>query len=310
LALRRSTEIRRITTGIRELDQVLGGGIPEGSVVLVLGAPGIGKTIFLTQFVLAGVKTGEPGLYICFDETRASYERNMRAFGWDLSRYENFHILDAYSMARDPERFNLDDLVALVRDEVRDREIHRVSVDSLSSIPTFVLLRDQPDRARAAMRRFFDSFRAMRVTTLMSCEMEPTTKTGPFGFEVYLADGVIRMDTSLKEDGVEWVRFFDILKLRGAPHETIRVPYRLQPGVGVVGDWERVLAREGAAERFARLDIDKLTRYRLLSLRKRYFERLGQPVPEELERELKALEEEIGPFLEKQRKRWKGRLGR
>lgn len=66
-------EVERETTGIGELDRVLGGGLVPGSVVLLAGEPGIGKSTLLTQLALRlGVKTVGSVLtvlYVCGEES-------------------------------------------------------------------------------------------------------------------------------------------------------------------------------------------------------------------------------------------------
>jgi DNA repair protein RadA/Sms len=67
----------RISTGIGELDQVLGGGIVQGSVVLIGGAPGIGKSTLLLQVCVALSKKGKKVLYISAEES--AQQARMRA---------------------------------------------------------------------------------------------------------------------------------------------------------------------------------------------------------------------------------------
>ena len=64
-------EIPRLASGIGELDRVLGGGIVPGSVVLIGGAPGIGKST-LTNMVLGNIlAAGHRTLYVSGEESRA-----------------------------------------------------------------------------------------------------------------------------------------------------------------------------------------------------------------------------------------------
>ena len=59
----------RVRTGIDGLDDILRGGLPSGSIYLVKGAPGVGKTTLALQFVLAGIAQGEKTLYFALSET-------------------------------------------------------------------------------------------------------------------------------------------------------------------------------------------------------------------------------------------------
>ncbi len=63
-----ATPTKRLTTGLSELDQVLGGGLVEGSVVLIGGDPGIGKSTLLLQ-ALANLKNPGDALYVTGEES-------------------------------------------------------------------------------------------------------------------------------------------------------------------------------------------------------------------------------------------------
>jgi len=58
----------RTPTGIPGLDEILGGGLPQGRVVLVLGEPGAGKTILCSQYLANGIRLGESGLFVSMEE--------------------------------------------------------------------------------------------------------------------------------------------------------------------------------------------------------------------------------------------------
>ena len=71
--------------GIVELDEVLGGGFPARSLILLTGNGGSGKTILSTQFLYNGaVKYGEKGVYVSFAENREDFYRNMLSLGMDM----------------------------------------------------------------------------------------------------------------------------------------------------------------------------------------------------------------------------------
>ena len=63
-------KVSRVATGIYGLDKLIEGGFKKNSTNLVAGGPGSGKTIFAIQFLVEGVKKGEPGIYITFEEKK------------------------------------------------------------------------------------------------------------------------------------------------------------------------------------------------------------------------------------------------
>jgi DNA repair protein RadA/Sms len=95
---RKVTEINkinysRITTGISEFDRVLGGGIVSGSLILVGGEPGIGKSTLLTDVLgkLAINYKSDKILYISGEESSAQVASRSRRLGIDCGNYLIYH---------------------------------------------------------------------------------------------------------------------------------------------------------------------------------------------------------------------------
>jgi len=82
-----STFLERISTGIPEIDQIIGGGgVPQGFLVAVTGEPGTGKTIFAIHFIAQGIKDGDLCIYVTTEESRESIIQQSAQFGFDLKR--------------------------------------------------------------------------------------------------------------------------------------------------------------------------------------------------------------------------------
>lgn len=82
----------RVPTGVRGLDDVLGGGLPSGRVYLVEGQPGAGKTTLALQFLLEGSKRGERVLYVSLSEDRDDLLAVARSHEWDLDGIDVFDL--------------------------------------------------------------------------------------------------------------------------------------------------------------------------------------------------------------------------
>jgi len=75
----------RIQTGIPGFDEIIGGGIPKGSSVLVSGGTGTCKTIFSLQYIYNGAKMfQEPGLFVSIETNVRNISWNMESFNWDI----------------------------------------------------------------------------------------------------------------------------------------------------------------------------------------------------------------------------------
>jgi circadian clock protein KaiC len=92
----------RIGSGVEGLDEVIGGGFPKGSLILLAGEPGTGKTIFSMRFLVEGALQGEPGVYAGFAEAKDALIENLSGhLGVDLAGLEaegRLRILDFTAM--------------------------------------------------------------------------------------------------------------------------------------------------------------------------------------------------------------------
>ena len=78
--------LRKSRTGIQGLDEITGGGLPEGRPTLICGSAGCGKTLFGTEFLVRGaVQFGEPGVFMSFEESSEELTKNSASLGFDLN---------------------------------------------------------------------------------------------------------------------------------------------------------------------------------------------------------------------------------
>jgi circadian clock protein KaiC len=78
------TSERRLSTGSPAIDKMMDGGIYEGSVTLVSGISGTGKTVFSVQFLSDAIKHGHKALLVSLDEHPRQLIRNAKSLGFDL----------------------------------------------------------------------------------------------------------------------------------------------------------------------------------------------------------------------------------
>jgi circadian clock protein KaiC len=82
-----------VPTGVPGLDDVLAGGYAANRVHLVEGQPGSGKTTLALQFLLDGIRRGEPGLYVTLSETKQELLAVAETHGWSLDGIVLFELV-------------------------------------------------------------------------------------------------------------------------------------------------------------------------------------------------------------------------
>ena len=103
---------QRVSLGVARLDQMLGGGVFQGSTVMVSGTAGTGKTSLAAQFLDAACGRGERALWILSEESPAQVLRNMRSIGLDLRRWVDAGLLRIW--AARPSAFGLEAHLAIL----------------------------------------------------------------------------------------------------------------------------------------------------------------------------------------------------
>src|SRR5512141_517841 len=85
----REFALTKVPSGIRGLDEITGGGLPEGRPTLVCGSAGCGKTLMAMEFLVRGaVEFGQPGVFVSFEESSEDLAKNVDSLGFNLPRLQ------------------------------------------------------------------------------------------------------------------------------------------------------------------------------------------------------------------------------
>jgi circadian clock protein KaiC len=210
----------RKSSGNSELDTLMEGGFKEGSINMIEGDAGSGKSTFAVQFLLAGIAANEKCIYLSVEEDRASFYENMLRFGFDLERAENEGMLLFYECTAQRLKEFLDKGALGIEQEIRQMEAKRLVVDSISA---FALTYDSESKQRIAVQRLFERMKSWGLTALIVSESSHDYRT--FGLP-YLVDGWVRL--YYKKAGNERVRTVEVLKMRGTRHKTTETVFRIE----------------------------------------------------------------------------------
>lgn len=194
--------MNRVKTGVKGLDEIIEGGIPEGRTVLLTGGCGTGKTIMAMQFVYSGAKEfGENGVYVTLDERPDLVREDMIKFGMDikaLEKQEKIHLIDGsiakiglpseeeYSLP--VTGFDLDKLLLEIMRSIKKNNAKRVVIDS---IPALGLNFENEQEVRKAIIKMGYILQRAGSTVIIISEIEDEQKLSKYGVEEFVADGVI-----------------------------------------------------------------------------------------------------------------------
>lgn len=128
------TSTKRVSTGIKQLDKIMGGGVYEGSVTLNVGISGTGKTVMGIQFLADGAKKGEKGLFITLDEHPKQILRNAKSLGLGLEDYVEKGLIDIFYDS--PLELEMDVHFEKIFQIIENNDIKRVVVDSIAAYET------------------------------------------------------------------------------------------------------------------------------------------------------------------------------
>lgn len=226
--------VQRVSTGIIGLDELIEGGYPTRRVILVIGGPGAGKTIFATQFLVDGAISHEKVLYVSIEEKKDDLYREMTRFSWDLTKLEadgQFVFVDATETVEraSPQpsvlpRFGRSSppLLGVVDFQIQQVRPARIAIDPISSLA--LQFPDPLDR-RDATVKLMNLLMSSGATCVLTSELRTRGMEHEVQLEEYLSHGVIIL-RPLKT-GKTLARAIMIEKMRETKMDLQPRPYRI-----------------------------------------------------------------------------------
>lgn len=127
----RSSNVR-ISSGVKTLDEMCGGGFFKDSIILATGATGTGKTLLVSKFIEEGCRRGERAILFAYEESRAQLSRNAFSWGIDFEEMERKGLLKL--LCSYPESAGLEDHLQMIKSEIAEFKPSRIAIDSLSAL--------------------------------------------------------------------------------------------------------------------------------------------------------------------------------
>jgi KaiC/GvpD/RAD55 family RecA-like ATPase len=226
--------MNRVKTGIKGFDELVQGGVLEGSTILLIGTPGTGKTLFSLEYVYNGVsKFKENCMFVTLEQPLVDLRFQASQIGLDLKKYEKTGKL---TLMHIPVAELSSVTVEMIKKEVKKRKIKRLVIDSLSTLavnaPIYQHVKDMALRDVMDYKAFFsppvlgdyvvkrfiysflDSLKDAGCTTFVTSE---APEKGEFlsrdSISEFLVDGVLLLN--FESMGGAFPRSLLIRKMRG-----------------------------------------------------------------------------------------------
>jgi circadian clock protein KaiC len=205
-----------VASGIKGFDDLLGGGLPGGSVTLIFGPSGSGKTSFGLNF-LNRASVDEPALHFGFYETSRRLMAKASALGLDFDRHT--HAGDLEIIWNPMSENLLDKLGHQLLQAVRSRKVKRLLIDGLGGFQRAAVYQPRMTEFFSALT---NELRALGVTTLATWELPDVvspTLTVPGSEVSSLADNLIMVRHV--EIAARYKKSISILKVRDSAFDPL-----------------------------------------------------------------------------------------
>jgi circadian clock protein KaiC len=227
----RSSFVRtRMSSGIAELDRLLGGGIEAGSSTLVLGPAGTGKSLLAIIFIVAAIARDEKAALFVFDEELGLLFARMKGLGVDLKEMQ--HSGNLFVEQVDAAELSPGEFAHRVRKRVDEDDIKTVVIDSLNGYQAAMpeensLILHMHELLQYLNRRGAATFMTVAQHGLVGDMKAPVDVT-------YLADTVMLLRYFEALGMVR--RAISIIKKRTGAHESTIREYRIDGRGLTIGD--------------------------------------------------------------------------
>jgi circadian clock protein KaiC len=215
---------RRFSIGIPKLDALMGGGIPDGSSLLVAGPSGSGKSVMASQFIAEGLIQGESGVVAIFEELPAEFSRRAAQFGIDFDTPQKDGTLKVIYIR--PLDLSVDETVHAIVGAVKEINAKRVVIDSMVGFE-MALAPDFRHEFRESLYRMIGALTRLGVTVLSTVEVEENfTSMGLSNFAIsFLSDDILRL-RYVSING-QLRKMLMVVKMRGSAHSIDMWEYKI-----------------------------------------------------------------------------------
>jgi len=228
----RSFTPKQVSSGVEEIDSLLNGGIEQGTVTVISGPTGAGKTTLGTQFMNEGAERGERSVVYLFEEGRGTYLRRAEAIGIPVRQMLDrgtLEVREVDALERSPQEF-----AQMVRTDIEDNDTQIVMLDGIAGYR--LTLQGDSETVLTRLHALGRYLKNVGVTTIFIDETKNIT--GEFNATQenisYLADNIVFL-RHLELHG-ELQKAIGVLKKRTSDFERTLRRFEITDEGIVVGD--------------------------------------------------------------------------
>lgn len=187
----RETTREPLPSDVEELDELLHGGIERGSVTIISGPSGVGKTTTGTHFLQAAARRNERALAFLFEELRSDYLYRSTQLGMEIQTLADdgqFEVEEIEALTQSPDEF-----AHSVRMAVEEREVEFVMIDGVAGFRLGLRGDDSREQLMRELHALCRYLKRMGVTVILIEEVRDITGefTATDSQTSYLADNII-----------------------------------------------------------------------------------------------------------------------
>lgn len=199
----------RTPSGVDGLDKIIGGGLWKGSMTLLSGGTGTGKTTMALQFALEGLRQGVQSLYVNLQENPAQLARsvsNLTGSNMNESGLEMLYI--------SPVEVQIDSIIVTLFAMIQEKNTKRVVIDSIGDL---AMAASDPQRLHDYLYALVQHFAVQGITAMFTLEtgdaITGASSDSPLGRISYMSDNIFLLDLTQRPEPLREIR---CVKTRGS----------------------------------------------------------------------------------------------
>jgi circadian clock protein KaiC len=223
----------RLSTGVSGMDEMMGGGIPEGDSVIVAGPSGSGKSVLASQFITEGLRRGQPGVIAVFEERPEEYIARSEQLGMNLQKDLDDATLKVIYLR--PLDLSVDETLREILDTISAIGAKRLVIDSMNGFEMALAPAFRED-FRESLYRMVGALTGIGVTIMTTVEVITSftdLEFTPHGIS-FLTDDIVLLRYVEIESQLR--KIATIVKMRGASHSKDIREYDITSTGMVVGE--------------------------------------------------------------------------